>query len=366
LTRALLPRANHPLSKPLWDIRLQAMWIAFTGLYVIIGTTFITANPAMARLLSSAFLTIAGGLVLLLMCHTVIATDRNASRKTLLVALTACLFFVQKSYDTYHDVNGLIFAIIFSAIILTVVWLPDESAARDRIMLTSIAVLLAAIAFSCFQLIATVIEQRLIRWQHLPPQAMIVSPHVAGILSGMMSFLVLDSHVAKSVKRMRVPGSELSQRFFLLFASALTTVAFTFFANEARFKTSFLDTGRGVVFACGYVTVQIFLVLICIWTVCRAGRTRLVQSVGLLSLAWSAGLALAAMHHLLGAPNALQSIPETFVILYCLPAVSLVAASALCTVLLIVICNHLYQKASDSAPPLPERGPCDHPAANAG
>jgi hypothetical protein len=86
-TRRLLPQQGHPFAISIWDIRLQAMWITFTGIYVITGT--IAANPANERWLSSTFLTIAGILVLLLVCHTVIAVDRNASRKTLLVALTA-------------------------------------------------------------------------------------------------------------------------------------------------------------------------------------------------------------------------------------------------------------------------------------
>ena len=34
--RAVSPRQRHPLAKPIWDIRLQAMWITFTDLHVIV------------------------------------------------------------------------------------------------------------------------------------------------------------------------------------------------------------------------------------------------------------------------------------------------------------------------------------------
>jgi hypothetical protein len=343
--KSLLPRQSHPFAKPLWDIRLQAIWITFTGIYVIVGTTYVAANPLNARWLSSAFLTIAGGLVLLLVCHTVIAMDRNASRKTLLVALTACLFFVQKSYDTYHDVNGLIFAIIFSSIILTVLWLTDESPVRDRIMLTSIAVLLAAIAFSGFQLLATLLEQRLLRWQNIPPQVMIVSPHVAGILSGMMSFLVLDSFIAKSANRMQVPRSDLPRRFFLFFGCAIVTVTFTYLANEARFRPGFLNTGLGVAFTVGYVAIHIFTISICVWIACRYTlRLMALKVLALCVLAGVSGYATASLHMLVDASSGLQSVHQLYLVLYCIPMVSLVAAGIACTATLVTICNHLYER----------------------
>lgn len=56
--RAVSPRQGHPLAKPIWDIRLQAMWITFVGLYVIVGKTAnVTSSPSTARLLSSVLLT---------------------------------------------------------------------------------------------------------------------------------------------------------------------------------------------------------------------------------------------------------------------------------------------------------------------
>ncbi|MCP3392393.1 hypothetical protein NLM27_26975 [Bradyrhizobium sp. CCGB12] len=328
------------------------MWITFTGLYVIVGTTaYVTSSPTTARLLSSAFLTIAGALVLLLICHTVIAADRNASRKTLLVALTACLFFVQKSSDTYHDDNVLIFAIIFSAIILTIVWLPDESRIGDSIMLTSIAVLLAAIAFSGLQLVTTLIEQRLLRWQNLPAEAMVISPHVAGILSGMMSFLVMDNWIARSASRMLILRPELPERFFLFFASAIATVVFTCVANKARFTSGFLNSGLGVAFSAGYVCLQIVVVLACIAIVCsRSLGTRVVKGMALVLIAIVSGWALAALHYLVHAPRGLANALQTYLILYCLPMISLVGASAACAELLVLICNHLYERVSAGRP----------------
>jgi hypothetical protein len=351
--RSLSPRQGHPLAKPIWDIRLQAMWITFTGLYVIVGTTeYVTSSPATARLLSSAFLTIAGGLVLLLICHTVIAADRNASRKTLLVALTACLFFVQKSSDTYHDTNGLIFAIIFSAIILTIVWLPDESHIRDRIMLSSIAVLLAAIAFSGFQLVTTLIEQRVLKWQNLPTAAMVISPHVAGILSGMTSFLVMDSFIARSAGRMSMLRRELSQRFFLFFGSAVTTVVFTYVANKARFTAGFLNSGLGVVFTAGYVCLQILVVLACLSIICsKVVGARIAKAIMLVVIAIMSGWALAGLHHLVHAPHGQATVWHTYLILYFLPMMSLVVASGVCAELLVVICDHLYEKVAARPPP---------------
>lgn len=77
--RAVSPRQRHPLAKPIWDIRLQAMWITFTGLYVIVGTTaYVTSCPLSGAAAFVSLLTIAGGLVLLLICHTVIAADLRA------------------------------------------------------------------------------------------------------------------------------------------------------------------------------------------------------------------------------------------------------------------------------------------------
>jgi hypothetical protein len=121
--RNLMRKNNHPFSQAIWDARLQAAWIVFAGRYAISGA--LLKGSIFLRLTSSAFLTAASLLVFLLVCHTVVVVDRAASRKTLLVALAACLFIAQKSVDTYSDQNGVLFALLFSCAIFILIWIAE-------------------------------------------------------------------------------------------------------------------------------------------------------------------------------------------------------------------------------------------------
>ena len=81
------------LSDPIWDIRLQAIWIVYAGVY-----SLATDLPAY-RWIQSAIITMGGFLVIVLLCQTLIARDRIASRKTLLVAFGSIIFILQKSFE---------------------------------------------------------------------------------------------------------------------------------------------------------------------------------------------------------------------------------------------------------------------------
>ncbi|MCK1597960.1 PIN domain-containing protein [Bradyrhizobium sp. 164] len=122
-------------------------------------------------------------------------------------------------------------------------------------------------------------------------------------------------------------------------------VVFTYVANKARFTSGFLDSGLGVAFTAGYVCLQILVVLACISLICsKTLGTRIAKAIILVVIGIMSGWALAGLHHVVHAPHGQANVWHTYLILYFLPMMSLVAASGVCAELLVVICDHLYEK----------------------
>jgi hypothetical protein len=212
-------------------------------------------------------------------------------------------------------------------------------------MLTSSAVLLAASVFSAFQLLATLFEQEGLVWKNIPSEAVVVSPHVAGILAGMTSFSLLDSFVAQHTNRMRrLPSALWLKAIFLLFMT-VAAIIITYVANWTRFKSGFLQTGLGFVFTSVYVVAQIGTIMTCVWIVCSpAIRDHVSRIFALVLVAFGSGYALAGVHTLMQIIPNTQSVNFIYVCLYCVPTISLVIAAAACVLVLQAACVGLYEK----------------------
>jgi hypothetical protein len=343
----LAGRKEHPFAQPIWDIRLQAAWITFTGIYLIAGSK-IMEYMAHPRWVSSLFLTIAAVLVLLLVCHTVVAKDKSASRKTLLVALTACLFFVQKSGETYHDNNGVIFATIFSVIILSLVWLRDESALREQIKFDTISVLVATIIFSIVGLMSTFLERLLIEAQHVSENRMLIAPHVSIIMVGAAVFYLLDNYIAERTNSIELFRYSFLDCFIRSLIAVVIAVAVVHITNIERLTDSILNTRIGVVFTAGYVFVFMISALVCIWLVYTSIIDSIVSKAPCVAvLAVMSACAVTALHIIL--QMLCEQSPDNFISLcigiYILPAGALMVATIVSNIVFRGVCRELYEVA---------------------
>jgi hypothetical protein len=357
---SLTGRKDHPFAQPIWDTRIQALWITFTGIYVIFGS-YATARLAYPRWVSSFFLTIAAILVILLVSHSVVAIDKNASRKTLLIALTACLFFVQKSGDVYKDYNGVVFSILFSIFIFILVWLPDDSIVRDRLKLHAIAMLIAAIIFSAMELLATVCVKMIMQYYQIPYEIMVISPHVAGISVGMSSFFLLDTYLAQRANCFVGERTSMLRRLLRILMAVGIAIFITHLANMARFKVSILNTVPGIAFSSLYVVILVGVVSTCIWLFHVAVlRNAFARGGVFLTLAVVTTIGLAALHRVVQmlSGQALTDFVLLCTSIYSLPAFSIVVATIATTVSFRTICGELYEctnfQDSKSLPKLPQ------------
>ena len=184
------------LSDPIWDTRLQAIWIIYAGVYSLAA-----ADLPSYRWIESIIITVGGLLVIILLCQTLIAKDHIASRKTLLVAFGSLIFILQKSADPYHDYTGTLYASIFGIFVLIPLWLLDANSAREQIILLSILAITAGAMFSLVQLGATLVVKWIIVISSLPAGSLLIAPHVAGIAAGMSAFLFSNSFLLRDWAR---------------------------------------------------------------------------------------------------------------------------------------------------------------------
>jgi|GEM_PF-2816682 len=247
---------NRWLKDPIWDSRLQAIWIVFSGIYLSTGTFH------SVRWLSSLAITIAGFLILFLACHTLVAAEPEKSRNTLLVSLAGCLFLIFESWRTYHDSIGSVFAAIFALALTMMIWLRDDHPSRIRISYTFILLMLACLIFSFFQLAITIITKIISVEMAGQTGPILIPAHVIGMLSGMVAFLVLDRRVLRSLFSDSVPRHPwFYENFRMVFFPAIG-IGLTWYFNIDTLEQQMLNRQEGLIFSFFYFSVQFLLVFV--------------------------------------------------------------------------------------------------------
>ena len=165
------------ISSPIWNHRIQILWIAFTAFYITTGAFF------SHRWISSVMITIGALLVLLINCHILHETIIDKARPTLLLAFASCLFLAQESTKVYKDDLGTIFSIIIGLSCGITAWVDDEKL-MESLKTTVFSVLIFLITTSVTQLSCTVSIKKLITYNLLPQCIYIISPHTFGIMLG--------------------------------------------------------------------------------------------------------------------------------------------------------------------------------------
>jgi hypothetical protein len=98
----------RPLSHPIWESRLQVLWILLSAAYAIFGKS----DPR--RAVSSILVVIAGFLLIALFAHVMFAREAHEAKAALLVAFASSVFLATTSYVDFKDPLASGFAISFS------------------------------------------------------------------------------------------------------------------------------------------------------------------------------------------------------------------------------------------------------------
>lgn len=235
-------------TSPIWNHRLQLIWVAFTGLYVTVGAV----NSAIW--VSSIMITLGALLIVISVAQILPNTNIDSARPTLLLAFASLLFLTQESINVYNDRLAAIFAATIAVSSGLLAWVESESLSR-RLKQTVFSVLILLVLTSFTQLIVTISLKHFISKQLLPPQVYIIAPHALGISTGIM--------LGFSAGRFLVSAnlSSLKKRFFLgafiFFFVIATLTGFAF--NDRRILNLVSNREAGYVYAALYTFIYLSL-----------------------------------------------------------------------------------------------------------
>ena len=244
------------LSEPIWEARLQAIWIFFTACYISIG------NVYSSRWISSLIITIAGMLLLLLVCHSVASKDKSRNKNTLLVAVAACLFISFESYKTYKDFAGSIFAAIFALSISLIVWIKDDDPKIVRVIYAVILMLVSMLIFSLIQLLSTVSIKQLWFINYVETTGVYVAPHVVGIVVGMCVSLILDKRIIEKTIQVEVIRYDFKYRLLRLLIFPLLGFYLVYLFNYNSVSSALKDELDTILLISLHFFIQLIFVMV--------------------------------------------------------------------------------------------------------
>ena len=327
---------EHWFGSSLWDIRLQTAWILFAAAYLLLGSTY------QADWISSLAITLAGILILAILCHTLIATDNDKSRSTLLVSLAACIFLIHESTRTFNDNLGSFFAAFFAAMIILLLWLPDSSSLRERLKETFILVMATTIVFSLVQLFSTITVKKFLDLLSLHQQHILIAPHIAGVLSGICAFLLLDKLVASSIYPNRIIIYPRWYKTVFYPIVLILSFSIVYVSNKDSLHINDSDFLRASIAVCGQMIISIVVtalaILSCIqWKEYRKKRLGIILVV----LIPFGALVNGAMQHIVIMETGTNSMNllNRMVLIELLPMYGLLLSAAISYLAFAILCR---------------------------
>lgn len=239
-------------SDPIWDFRLQAIWILYTAIYIFIG------RVSNERVVSSIAILIGGILVVSVFIHILVEKDSNRARTTLLVALAATIYFVKESIDVYNDYLAAIFSGIFGLQFLTLILL-DENSTRTLLKYRFFSTMSLVLIASSILLLVTIIIKFVIKEVNVGAGYYLAGPlgtgafaglAIGGVVGNRLLPRVLPDMSVLVIRKRPVIYSEV-----FLYSLVIAFLAFKF--NDERFMLLFGSFSTSIIVALLYSAVMI-------------------------------------------------------------------------------------------------------------
>jgi len=237
-------------TRPIWNYRLQLLWVAFTALYISVGTFYID------QWVSSLMVTMGAILILALVAHILPSKDISSVRPTLLLAFASCLFLTQESLNVYEDELAAAFSAIIGVCCALLAWIEHEQASKIlRRMVFSVLILLVATSIS--QLLATLIIKSMISHQVVREEVYIIAPHSLGVAAGAMLGFSYGSYLVKNSPHNLVLWRTILS--FVVFFILATITGYLF--NDKRIALISSEIVVGVAYTAVYTFLYLIIVL---------------------------------------------------------------------------------------------------------
>ena len=178
----------------IWGFRLQALWVVFTGTYVLLGDQY----PF--RWVSSAMVTLGSLLIAATLLVALVERHPERVRSVLLVALGSCGFLAVESAKSFHDYIATAFTSIFCLMLLQLMWEPTGSLVRSDACRRYFVVIVLTSVTSLSQLAVTMIFKFGITGQ-LVDGAYLFAPHGLAVATSFGLGIALGSSILVAPRR---------------------------------------------------------------------------------------------------------------------------------------------------------------------